>query len=107
MTGKQKLKALLDEWDVPYYEDGKEIVIGSSLDVKITDSPKVDGYIGFYAAFEFGADGTFAKVGIWELWICCQHRKRLTITTEVASALTGDRLAHDSRSRWRWSSLNL
>lgn len=64
MTDKEKLEALLREWDVPFKEDTlRRLVLDSEFDEGDT---KVVGYMGFFAAFEFSADGAFLKVGFWE-----------------------------------------
>lgn len=66
MSDLERLKALLDDWDVPYKEDGTpagtEIYVGGFS----SDSPKVDGYLGFYTRFEFTAEGVFRLMGAWE-----------------------------------------
>jgi hypothetical protein len=66
VTDRDKLLALLDGWDVPYTTDSKIrgqflIIVGGG-----SDSPKIDGYLGFYTMFVFDEDGAFLLMGAWE-----------------------------------------
>ena len=69
MSDLERLKALLDDWDVPYKEDGEQdgtgITVGG-FGQTLGGNPKVDGYIGFYTRFEFTRDGVFRLMGAWE-----------------------------------------
>ena len=68
MTDREKLKALLDGWGVPYLEnqfpESPSITIGRHYD--LPDSNKVTGYDGFFADFEFDGVGNFVRMGAWE-----------------------------------------
>jgi len=71
VTDQDKLKALLGEWGVPYSEEddagdmpGKAVTVGGWG--AVADSPKIDGYSGFYTRFEFEEDGSFRLMGAWE-----------------------------------------
>lgn len=80
MTDQDKLKALLGEWGVPYSEEdgtfrspgGEDVPLkavtvgGAGGGMGVPESPKVDGYCGFYTRFEFGEDGSFRVMGAWE-----------------------------------------
>ncbi len=70
-TDKEKLKALLTEWDVPFVEEKNEnvIAVGNPPFTSSTffvPSEKVTGYMGFFTAFEFTDDGKFIQMGAWE-----------------------------------------
>lgn len=72
MTDRDKLLALLGEWDVPWQQD--DPLPDNDAVVLITvggwglkrDSDKITGYGGFYTTFEFDADGMFVRMGAWE-----------------------------------------
>lgn len=71
MTDREKLTALLDEWRVPYRDDGNVMVgyepgMPPDLRERAYDSAQVDGYMGFYTRFEFTEAGEFVKMGAWE-----------------------------------------
>lgn len=78
VTDLDKLKALLDEWGVPYLDrlpddgsQGRGIIVGDlgyagGGGAEIAPSEKVTGYGGFYTAFEFSEDGSFLRMGAWE-----------------------------------------
>jgi hypothetical protein len=61
----EKLCALLDSWGVPYERDGTTIQVGRGTEF-FHDHEKIDGYLGFFTKFEFGAAGEFARMGAWE-----------------------------------------
>lgn len=63
MTDLDRLKTLLDEWEVPYEEEGK--VISLEADAWDTDA-KVIGYSGFVTCVTFDENGGFRRIGIWE-----------------------------------------
>lgn len=69
MTDEQKLTALLDSWEVPWWktdvnEDStREIIVG---DYGLPPSERVTGYGGFYTAFKFDPAGKFISMGAWE-----------------------------------------
>lgn len=72
MTDLEKLKALLDEWGVPYSEevDGERIMVkhGNEMlgSASLPQSDKVTGYHGFFTEYVFAGDGSFVRVGAWE-----------------------------------------
>ena len=63
MTDKDRLLALLGEWEVPFTDDEDGVTVGGR---GRRDSSKVTGYSGFFTTFEFSADGTFERMGAWE-----------------------------------------
>ena len=69
MTDREKLKALLDEWGVPYLEDQfseqPSVTVGRSLR-GLPESGKVTGYRRFFTDFEFDDVGSFVRMGAWE-----------------------------------------
>jgi hypothetical protein len=70
VTDKEKLVALLQEWDVPFAEEldqGEQVIsVGTDTYTLKAISPKVIGYPGFYTAWTFDAEGKFVNVGAWE-----------------------------------------
>jgi hypothetical protein len=63
VTDLDKLKSLLDEWEVPYEEDED----GLTLEANAWDNhAKVIGYSGFVTLVAFDENGGFSHVGIWE-----------------------------------------
>ena len=62
MTDKEKLVALLREWDVPF----EEAEGGTVLIVYEGTSPKTTGYTCFFTTFTFSPEGTFVSIGAWE-----------------------------------------
>lgn len=66
MKDIDKLKQLLDSWGVPYkIDDDGDVRVGHFWD-SARDHPKVNGYDGFFTAFEFDDDGNFLRMGAWE-----------------------------------------
>lgn len=65
MTDLDRLKTLLDEWEVPYEEDENVIMLEASS-CAWDDDKKVIGYDGFVTHVSFDADGKFSRIGIWE-----------------------------------------
>jgi len=66
MKDIDKLKQLLDSWEVPYrIDDDDDILVGRFWDSE-ENHPKVNGYNGFFTAFEFDDDGDFVRMGAWE-----------------------------------------
>jgi hypothetical protein len=63
MTDKDKLRALLEAWGVPFTEDEDTDIVVARGD---HDHPKVGGYRGFYTSFSFAKDGSFIVMGAWE-----------------------------------------
>lgn len=59
-TDKQRLMDLLDEWDVVYKSEPFVVFVDAKT------GPKNRGYQGFYAEFNFGPDGDFEYLGVWE-----------------------------------------
>lgn len=64
MTDLDKLKSLLDEWAVPYEQDGNVIIL--EADPYDYSDSKVIGYTGFVTHVSFDDDGKFRRIGIWE-----------------------------------------
>lgn len=62
MTDLDKLKSLLDEWEVPYEEEENVIM----LEAGMWKEGKVIGYAGFVTHVSFDEDGKFSRIGIWE-----------------------------------------
>lgn len=63
MTDYEKLKKLLAEFGVGYFEmcyENKKIIQTDEGQEKVT------GYIMFYTAFEFTDEGEFIQMGAWE-----------------------------------------
>ena len=58
-TDRQKLKDLLDEWDVEYSEKDGEVWCEEG-------KRGVGGYCAFLTAFDFNEDGKFLKMGAYE-----------------------------------------
>lgn len=65
MTDLDKLKSLLDEWEVPYEEDGNVISLQAEP-YNYHEDAKVIGYAGFVTDVSFDDDGKFRRIGIWE-----------------------------------------
>jgi len=63
-TDRDKFEALLNDWKVPYEEDGKVIVL--TADAYDHDNAKVIGYAGFVTDVAFDDNGKFRRIGIWE-----------------------------------------
>jgi hypothetical protein len=61
MTDIDRLKILLDEWEVPYIEENCVV----TLQVGDTND-KLTGYLGFVTCITFDEDGKFKHIGIWE-----------------------------------------
>ena len=59
MSDIEKLRNLFDEWGVGYNVHEYRIYIREG-------SPKVGGYNGFLATFDFTKTGEFIEVGVWE-----------------------------------------
>jgi len=75
LTDLEKLKALLDSWEVEYKEVEQEA--GDYWDDSIVPKirkcillkqgdKKITGYCNFFVAFEFSTEGKFITVGAWE-----------------------------------------
>lgn len=64
MTDVDKLKSLLDEWEVPYEEEDNVIML--EADAWRPESAKVTGYDGFVTHVTFDENGGFRQIGIWE-----------------------------------------
>jgi hypothetical protein len=62
MTDMEKLKALLDQWGVPYTEEEKSVTVQRTAE----DHPKISGYRWFLTRFEFTRHGDFSAIGAWE-----------------------------------------
>jgi hypothetical protein len=63
MTDLDKLKSLLDEWEVPYEEEDNAITLEAN---QWDDDAKVTGYSGFVTHVTFDENGGFRRIGIWE-----------------------------------------
>lgn len=63
MTDIDKLKTLLDEWEVPYEEEDDVITLEAEAWRK---DAKVTGYSGFVTCVTFNKNGGFLQIGIWE-----------------------------------------
>ncbi|MFC8686018.1 hypothetical protein [Brevibacillus porteri] len=63
MSDIKKLKSLLDEFGVGYRTIQKETKEYIVLD---SGEKKINGYLDFYAEFEFDHDGKFVQIGIYE-----------------------------------------
>jgi hypothetical protein len=61
LTDLDKLKTLLDEWEVPYEEEDNVIMLEAGH-----DDSKVIGYGGFVTHVTFDENGGFRRIGIWE-----------------------------------------
>jgi len=75
MTDLERLKELLNSWEVPYmipedhpYAERGEVflVVGETMDYRNESSDKVDGYNGFFTAYVFDQDEAFLRMGAWE-----------------------------------------
>jgi hypothetical protein len=67
-TDKQKLIDLLKGWKVPFYEEENSIFVGDYYEMpnNAGNEETVDGYNGFFIAYEFDEYGKFIKMGAWE-----------------------------------------
>ena len=59
MTDREKLKALLTEFDVEFEEEGNDVVCREG-------KRNIDGYGQFVTVFKFDAEGKFLIMGAWE-----------------------------------------
>ena len=59
MTHKDKLEALLKEFDIEPVIKGNNVILEEGVG-------NVDGYSGFITQFEFDDNGKFLRVGAWE-----------------------------------------
>ena len=71
VTDQERLVALLDDFGIQHQAeppDGPHDSVGpGGSEVVITShGDKNDGYMFFYCTFQFGPDGAFEKVGVWE-----------------------------------------
>lgn len=69
MTDIEKLKALLQEFGVPYDEktyDDSSAPAEHYVNVREGAADTVDGYCMFFTAFVFSAEGKFIRMGAWE-----------------------------------------
>ena len=62
-TDLEKLKVLLDSWDVEYEEYKRN---GMRCIILIEGKNKVTGYAGFVTEFDFTDHGEFIEVGAWD-----------------------------------------
>ena len=67
-TDLDRTKELLDSFGVLYTAEENSIVFGKYWfsDCPFPKCEKVDGYSGFYTAFDFDDQGKFLSVGAWE-----------------------------------------
>jgi hypothetical protein len=77
MTDYEKMKALLNEFDIGYTEDifdyqdypsrDNNIIYKDAKNITLTEGDKnVGGYFGFCTVFSFTSEGKFIKVGAFE-----------------------------------------
>ena len=59
MTDRDKLKQLLDGFNVEYSIEEDDIVCHSGF-------KNIDGYFGFYTHFSFDTEGSFKDMGAFE-----------------------------------------
>ena len=59
MTDRDKLKELLEQWEVTYLVEEDSIILQAST------SP-IAGYNGFVTYFTFNKEVKFEHIGIWE-----------------------------------------
>ena len=77
MSDLQRLKDLLDSWDVPYLVDSEgeggfsrpfvvSVIVGEGPGIGNPYSDRVDGFPGFFTRYDFSVAGVFLRMGAWE-----------------------------------------